>query len=105
MIGDKNLQIRAEEKSQYAFPTLYKDIWGIGEEIDKSVFKGGSYGPIIDDHSPFLDLGIPSILLIDFDYPYWHTHQDTLDKCSKKSLQVVGDVIWTWLNSLSTYEQ
>jgi hypothetical protein len=31
--------------------------------------------------------------LIDFDYPYWHTTQDTLDKVSAKSVAIVGHVI------------
>ena len=29
----------------------------------------------------------------DFDYPYWHTLQDTADKCSPQSLKAVGDVM------------
>lgn len=50
-----------------------------------------------DDHLPFLKMGVPSADLIDLDYGYedvfHHTPQDTLDKLSPKSLQIVGDVI------------
>jgi Zn-dependent M28 family amino/carboxypeptidase len=46
-----------------------------------------------DDHAPFLRAGVPAALLIDFDFPPWHTAQDTLDKVSARSLQVVGDVL------------
>jgi glutaminyl-peptide cyclotransferase len=35
--------------------------------------------------------------LIDFDYPYWHTTQDTPDKVSAKSLQAVGDTLRSWV--------
>ena len=101
MIGDRDLQIRPESTSLAKHPDLYNQIWDIGRNLDEHVFSKGNYGAIIDDHSPFLELGIPSVLLIDFDYPYWHTQQDTLDKCSQKSLQIVGDVLWNWLNSLS----
>jgi glutaminyl-peptide cyclotransferase len=46
-----------------------------------------------DDHAPFLRAGVPAVLLIDFDFPAWHTAADTLDKVSARSLQVVGDVL------------
>ena len=38
-------------------------------------------------------LGIPAALLIDFDFPPWHTADDTLDKVSAQSLEVVGKVL------------
>jgi Zn-dependent M28 family amino/carboxypeptidase len=52
---------------------------------------------MLDDHTPFLAAGIPAVDLIDFDYPYWHTRQDTLDKLSAQSLQVVGETVLAWL--------
>jgi len=52
--------------------------------------------PDEDDHTAFLKIGVPCIDIIDFDYGYdnvfWHTADDTLDKLSPKSLQIVGDV-------------
>ena len=36
--------------------------------------------------------GIPTIDLIDFDYPHWHTPGDTLDKVSAESLEITGRV-------------
>jgi glutaminyl-peptide cyclotransferase len=48
---------------------------------------------ITDDHVPLIEAGVPCIDLIDFDYPYWHTLQDTVDKCSPQSLQIVGEVV------------
>jgi Zn-dependent M28 family amino/carboxypeptidase len=52
---------------------------------------------MIDDHIPFIQAGIRAIDIIDFDYPYWHTTSDTLDKVSAESLKVVGETILTWL--------
>ena len=48
---------------------------------------------IMDDHSAFIRLNIPSAVLIDFDYPHWHKLTDTLDKCSPESLLVAFSVI------------
>jgi Zn-dependent M28 family amino/carboxypeptidase len=46
-----------------------------------------------DDHLPFIKIGVPAAVLMDFDYPYWHTLQDTLDKCSPESLFAVFSVV------------
>jgi glutaminyl-peptide cyclotransferase len=52
--------------------------------------------PIDDDHLPFVQRGVPSADLIDLDYGYenvfHHTTQDTVDKLSPKSLEIVGTV-------------
>ena len=47
---------------------------------------------LIDDHAPLNAIGIPTIDIIDFDYPSWHTVHDTIDKISAQSLQTVGSV-------------
>ena len=101
MVGEKNAEFRVERSSQEKYPELYKEIWNIGQSTDPQVFLDGNYGFINDDHSSFAVLDIPNALIIDFDYEHWHTHQDTLDKCSQKSLSIVGDVLWKWLNSSS----
>jgi hypothetical protein len=52
---------------------------------------------MIDDHTPFLEAGMPAIDIIDFDYPYWHTVQDTPDKVSVESLRAVGETLRAWI--------
>ena len=47
----------------------------------------------MDDHVPLIKAGIPMVNIIDFDYPHWHTLEDTVDKCSPKSLEVVGRLV------------
>jgi glutaminyl-peptide cyclotransferase len=54
---------------------------------------------MIDDHVPFARRGIPSIDIIDFDYPYWHTVADTADKVSSDSLERVGRTLQMFLES------
>ena len=70
--------------------------------------KGLAYGRVFadqttsieDDHLAFLGAGIPSVDLIDLDYPYWHTPDDTLEHVSARSLQTVGDVLLAALPDL-----
>lgn len=95
MIGDADLMIYQEG---FSHPVLQDQIWQtafrLGYEdnfIDEIKYS------IIDDHKPFVDLGIPSVLLIDLDYPYWHTVNDTLDKISKDSLEKIGNLLIEWL--------
>ncbi len=95
MIGDKDLNIYMEKNSD---PTLRDEIWesaaalGFAEWFIPEV----KYS-ILDDHTPFLQAGIPAVDLIDFDYPYWHTTSDTADKVSPESLGMVGSTLLNWL--------
>lgn len=95
MIGDADQQIYQERTSTRA---LVERIWAVAAELGYGEFfiPTEKYS-IIDDHTPFLRLGIPAVDLIDFDYPYWHTAQDTLDKVSPASLERVGRVLQRFL--------
>jgi Zn-dependent M28 family amino/carboxypeptidase len=95
MIGDADLNIYLEKNSD---PILAKQIWQHAERLGFSdQFINTEKYRIIDDHLPFIEAGISAVDLIDFDYPYWHTIADTPDKVSSKSLQIVGEVILSWL--------
>jgi Zn-dependent M28 family amino/carboxypeptidase len=99
MIGDKDLLIKIESYSYKGARGFVEDVWLIGERRYPCHFSRERYPPILDDHVPFLRMGIPYINLIDFDYRYWHTHEDTSDKCSPRSLKVVGDVILEYIEN------
>jgi glutaminyl-peptide cyclotransferase len=94
MIGDSDLNIYKELSSN---TQLVDQIWGIAEELGYPQFIPEYKYQIIDDHLPFLEAGIPAVDIIDFEYPYWHTTQDTIDKVSPESLDVVGEVLLAWL--------
>lgn len=95
MVGDRDLGMPMEGASD---PALRASIWSTAARLGhQDVFRSEVGGAILDDHNPFLDAGIPAVDIIDIDYPYWHTSQDTPDKLSSRSLQTVGDVVWTWL--------
>ncbi len=89
MVGDKDLQIYKEGNSAKFFPELVDSIWEIGMEIEPSVFIPVIKYYIIDDHISFIKYGIRAISIIDFDYPYWDSKDDTIDKCSKESLNTM----------------
>ncbi|QYK50334.1 MAG: M28 family peptidase [Anaerolineales bacterium] len=95
MIGDADLQIYLERSSD---PRLAAEIWAQAAELGYGdVFINEPKFTIMDDHTPFLAREIPAVDIIDFDYPYWHTSQDTLDKISAESLQIVGEVVLAWV--------
>ena len=96
MIGDADLNIYKEKNSD---PELKQEIWDIADDLEfGTVFVNSEKYSMIDDHLPFVNLGIPACLLIDFDYPYWHTRSDTLDKISEDSLSAVGSVLLQWID-------
>jgi Peptidase family M28 len=51
---------------------------------------------ILDDHTPFLNQGIPAVDIIDLDYPYHHTTEDDLNHVSARSLTIVGKTLFKW---------
>ena len=97
MIGDMDLNVYKEHNSD---PQLNDEIWNIAYELGYQKYFIPEYKyTILDDHIPFRENGITAIDIIDFDYEYWHTTQDTLDKVSISSLQVVGDILFEWIKN------
>lgn len=94
MIGDKDLNVFREKSSEGYAPPLNDKVWAAAAALGlQKQFPNILKWQISDDHDSFNAAGIPAIDLIDFDYAYWHTVQDTPDKCSPQSLQAVGDVM------------
>jgi hypothetical protein len=90
MIGDKSLGVLIEENST---ASLRKLVWTAASELGYKAYFLDSGEKVDDDHMPFLNLGVPSLDIIDFDYDPWHKDSDTLDKLSAKSLEIVGTVV------------
>jgi glutaminyl-peptide cyclotransferase len=93
MIGDRDLKITQEAYSLEYAPELMAKVWKIASDLKIKSFLPERGPAVMDDHIPFLRLRIPAIDLLDLDYPYWHTSQDTPDKCSPDSLDDVGRVL------------
>jgi glutaminyl-peptide cyclotransferase len=92
MIGDADLNVTIPQDNRKLGKLLFAIADRQGTRKHFSFYLGGS---ILDDHVPFQELGIPAIDIIDFDYgpnnSYWHTGEDTVDKISPKSLEIIGN--------------
>lgn len=97
MVGDRELVIYQEGNSVSRAPEVVRRVWGVADELGYGrVFRAGVEYSVTDDHIPLLEVGIRAINVIDFVYgprhSWWHTTDDTIDKVSAESLQIVGDV-------------
>lgn len=91
MVGDREQQFEQEGYSLDGAPEVVERVWTTAEEIGLGrVFRQRRGISLTDDHIPLLRAGIHAIDVIDFDYPYWHTTSDTVDKVSAASLANVG---------------
>lgn len=93
MIGDADLDIQRDTNST---PWLEDLVYEAATRLGYQSHFFAAQGAMEDDHLPFVQRGVPSSDIIDLDYGYnnvfHHTPQDTLDKLSPKSLEIVGDV-------------
>jgi hypothetical protein len=95
MIGDVNQEIFIERTGD---GQLSNQLWSIARQLGyEQQFRMLPKWSMIDDHTPFLRRGFRAVDIIDFDYPHWHTLQDTPDKVSSASLERVGRVVKTWV--------
>lgn len=97
MVCDKDLKIYKEQSSVQNAPALVEAFWGLAKNNNNRVFQDQIMQEIQDDHTPVNRAGIPSILLIDFQYPPYHTTGDTVDKCNANSLQTVAEAVWQYV--------
>jgi len=98
MVGDRSLDVTlpADSPSEIA-----RDIFAAAEALKLRSYFTYLDREMIDDHSPLNAVGIPTIDVIDFDYSWWHTAGDTIDKISAKSLQIVGSVALYYLSEIA----
>ncbi len=93
MVGDKDLQLYQEGYSSMGAPEVVERVWSTAREIGYGdVFVSRPKHTLIDDHVELQKAGLRAIDIVDFDYPSWHTPDDTIDKVSAASLNVVGRV-------------
>jgi Zn-dependent M28 family amino/carboxypeptidase len=101
MIGDADLNIDHDQNST---PWLEEVVYQAATRLGYQSHFFARENQVSDDHLPFMQRGVPSADLIDFDYGYnnvfWHTPQDTVDKLGPKSLEIVGSTILETINIL-----
>ena len=90
-VGNRGLQLPREGTSDHA---LWARLRAAAARVGtQAAFPPGTAASIYDDHTPFLDAGIPAIDLIDWGYPWVHVPEDSLDKISARSLDVTGETV------------
>ena len=98
MVGDHSLDITLPPDSPSA---IAHDVFAAAEALKVRKYFSYLDRKLADDHAPLNAIGIPTIDLIDFDYPSWHTADDTMDKISAQSLQIVGSVALYYLSQFA----
>lgn len=101
MIGDRSLQIFQETISLDVAPEVVARVWRQAEALGYAnrFIQQPKYS-VRDDHVPLQAAGLKAIDVIDIDYPYHHTLEDTEDKVSRESMQAVGTVALALIREL-----
>lgn len=94
MVGDKSLTVTLPPDSP---ADMVRGIFAAADALNVRKHFTYANGGILDDHTPLNQIGIPTLDLIDFEYPPWHTPDDTMDKLSAESLRIVGAVALRYL--------
>jgi glutaminyl-peptide cyclotransferase len=97
MIGDRDLGLFRESNST---KWLMEMVWASARDNGLGDILSNTNAGVEDDHIPFLDAGIPSVDIIDLDYPPWHTEGDTIDKLSAENMAKVGRLVLAVLSRL-----
>ena len=101
MVGDKNANFKYESISHTYFSSIYNEVWKTAHLLGyTNYFKNTSSGSILDDHIPFVLKSVPFIDIIDINYKYHHTTEDTLDKIDKNTLESVGKTVEYFIKNL-----
>ena len=98
MVGDRSLGITLPADSP---AEMARDIFAAAETLKLRSYFTYLGRELIDDHVPLNAIGIPTLDIIDFDFPWWHTADDTMDKISAQSLQTVGSVALYYLSEFA----
>ena len=95
MIGDKDLNVFYEKNSD---KQLREEIWQVAAQLgfEENFIQQEKFS-MLDDHIPFIKKGVKAVDIIDFDYPFWHTSEDTIDNISADSLYKIGSTLYHWL--------
>jgi hypothetical protein len=100
LFAGKNARLKIELYSWEAARPLVEQIWGIAQSVGARSFVFEKGYEVLDDHIALIRAGIPTVDIIDFDYPHWHKLSDTPDKVSAEQMKEVSDVLTVWLQRI-----
>jgi len=93
MVGDRDLALPREQHAAARAGEATTRVWQAARQAGAAAFQD-RLGPLVmDDHWPLIEAGIPTTLVIDFDYPHWHRLTDTPANCAPASLGQVGRML------------
>lgn len=93
MVGPTSPIYRRDSNST---PWLVELIWSTAARLGYGKVFTNDMNAMEDDHIPFVQRGVPSADIIDFEnsvLEYWHTPRDTLDKIDPRTLAITGHVL------------
>ena len=97
-VGDSSLAIKREG---YSDVRLWRRLRAAAQRVGAgAVFPATTQGGVLDDHIPFLEQGVRSIDLIDFDFPCWHRSCDDMSAVSERSVDAVGETMYEFCRGL-----
>lgn len=100
LFAAKNARLKIELYSWEGARPLVEQIWGVGKSLGARSFVFEKGYEVLDDHIALIRAGIPTVDIIDFDYPHWHKLSDTPDKVSAEQMKEVSDVLTVWLQRI-----
>lgn len=100
MIADRDLRIKRDDNSTGWLTDI---VWQAARRQKLTDYFSDERTRIEDDHLPFLQAAVPSVDIIDLEYPAWHTAKDTIEAVSARSMQVVGDALIDALPDIETH--
>jgi glutaminyl-peptide cyclotransferase len=103
MVGGADMVFDVDAHSLAHGPSgrLTGEIFGLGASRGLRPFvadKPDKLKAIVSDHYPFLRRGIASCILIDIDYPQWHTQADAIEAMSADSLAITEEAVSLYLS-------
>ena len=98
MVGDRSLDVTLPTDSPVK---MARDIFASADALKFRSYFSYFDREMTDDHTPLNAIGIPTVDMIDFDFAWWHTADDTIDKLSAQSLQIVGSVAVYYLSEFA----
>jgi len=96
----KDAQLRVEINSNTLAPKLVEQLWTVAKAVGAKSFRYETGHEVLDDHMALNAAGIPTVDIIDFDYPHWHKLSDTHDKISGAQMAEVMKVVTVWLQKI-----
>ncbi len=100
LFAGKDAVFPVEGNSLFHAGRLAEDIWGWAARLEVKAFKWVQGPTVDDDHLALNSVGIPTVDIIDFNYPHWHRLSDLPENCSADSMAAVSRVLSVWVQRI-----